>query len=57
MKLCGNFLLLSAVETLAEIFALLPTEGIAPSVFLDAMNQTLLTTHFYQSYGKKNDFG
>jgi 3-hydroxyisobutyrate dehydrogenase-like beta-hydroxyacid dehydrogenase len=57
MKLCGNFLLLSAVETLAEIFALLPTEGIAPSVFLDAMNQTLLTTSFYQSYGKRMILG
>ena len=53
LKLCGNFLLLSAVETLAEIFALLPAEGVAPSVFLDVMSKTLLSMPFYQSYGRR----
>jgi 3-hydroxyisobutyrate dehydrogenase-like beta-hydroxyacid dehydrogenase len=53
LKLCENFLLLSAVETLAEIFALLPTGGVAPSVFLEVMNQTLLNMPFDQSYGPR----
>jgi 3-hydroxyisobutyrate dehydrogenase-like beta-hydroxyacid dehydrogenase len=53
LKLCGNFLLLSAIETLAEIFAFLPKEGIAPSLFLEVMDQTLLGIPFYQSYGKR----
>jgi 3-hydroxyisobutyrate dehydrogenase-like beta-hydroxyacid dehydrogenase len=53
LKLCGNFLLLSAVETLAEIFAFLPTEGVAPLVFLEVMNETLLSMPFYQSYGRR----
>jgi 3-hydroxyisobutyrate dehydrogenase-like beta-hydroxyacid dehydrogenase len=53
LKLWANFLLLSAVETLAEIFAVLPTQGIAPSLFLDLMSQTLLSVPFYQSYGKR----
>jgi 3-hydroxyisobutyrate dehydrogenase-like beta-hydroxyacid dehydrogenase len=44
LKLCGNFLLL---------FALLPKEGIAPLVFLEVMNQTLLSMPFYQSYGTR----
>lgn len=57
LKLCGNLLLLSAVETLAEIFALLPMEGAAPSVFLDVMKQTLLSMPFYESYGGRKVSG
>jgi 3-hydroxyisobutyrate dehydrogenase-like beta-hydroxyacid dehydrogenase len=53
LKLCGNFLLLSAIETLAEIFAFLPEEGIAPSRFLEVMDQTLFSIPFYQSYGTR----
>jgi 3-hydroxyisobutyrate dehydrogenase-like beta-hydroxyacid dehydrogenase len=50
LKLCGNFLLLSAVETLAEIITVLPAQGVAPSLFLNVMDQTLLKVPFYQSY-------
>jgi 3-hydroxyisobutyrate dehydrogenase-like beta-hydroxyacid dehydrogenase len=53
LKLCANFLLLSAVETLAEIFAVLPTQGVAPPLFLDLMSETLFTVPFYQSYGRR----
>jgi 3-hydroxyisobutyrate dehydrogenase-like beta-hydroxyacid dehydrogenase len=53
LKLCGNFLLLSAIETLAEIFAFLPEEGVAPSLFLEVMDETLLSMPFYQSYGRR----
>ena len=57
LKLCGNFPLLSAVETLAEVFALLAAEGVVPSVFLGAMHQALLRMPFYQSYGRRMTSG
>lgn len=50
VKLCGNFMLASMLETFGEAFATLRKSGVAPHRFLEIMN-TLFASPVYQGYG------
>lgn len=52
VKLGGNFLLASMLETLGEVFALLRKSGVSPSQFLDIVNGNLMGSPIYENYGK-----
>lgn len=51
VKLCGNFLLLSAIEGLAESIAFTREQGIPPHLLLEILTETLFTAPFYKTYG------
>jgi 3-hydroxyisobutyrate dehydrogenase-like beta-hydroxyacid dehydrogenase len=50
-KVCGNFIVISVIEALAEAFATLRKAGVAPQVFLEIMN-TLLGSAVIANYGR-----
>lgn len=50
VKLCGNFMLASMLETFGEAFATLRKAGVPPRAFLDAMNG-LFASPVYAGYG------
>jgi 3-hydroxyisobutyrate dehydrogenase-like beta-hydroxyacid dehydrogenase len=52
VKLCGNFLIASAMESLAEAFALARKNGIDPNAVADFFGKTLFSCPVYQGYGK-----
>lgn len=52
VKLCGNFLIASAMESLAEAFALARKNGIDPNSVADFFGKTLFACPVYQGYGK-----
>jgi 3-hydroxyisobutyrate dehydrogenase-like beta-hydroxyacid dehydrogenase len=51
VKLAGNFLILSVIESLGEAFALLRKSGVEPERFLDVMTNTLFAAPVYRTYG------
>jgi 3-hydroxyisobutyrate dehydrogenase-like beta-hydroxyacid dehydrogenase len=51
VKLAGNFLILSVVESLGEAYALLRKSGVEPERFLDLMTSTLFAAPVYKTYG------
>jgi len=51
VKLAGNFLLLSVIESLGEAFALTRKYGIAPDAFLELLTTSLFTAPVYKNYG------
>jgi 3-hydroxyisobutyrate dehydrogenase-like beta-hydroxyacid dehydrogenase len=51
VKLCGNFMLAAAIETLGEAMALVGKAGVDPRVFVDVMTSTLFTARAYTLYG------
>jgi 3-hydroxyisobutyrate dehydrogenase-like beta-hydroxyacid dehydrogenase len=51
VKLCGNFMLASMLETFGEAFATLRKAGIDPHLFLDTMN-ALFASPVYAGYGR-----
>jgi len=51
IKLCGNFMIASVLETFAEAFATVRKAGIQPQVFLDAMSG-LFASPVYDIYGR-----
>lgn len=51
VKLCGNFMIVSAIESFGETFALLRKAGVAPQMFLDTMN-ALFASPVYANYGR-----
>lgn len=51
VKLSGNFLILSVIESLGEAFALLRKSGVEPKRFLDVMTSTLFAAPVYKTYG------
>lgn len=53
VKLCGNFLLASAVEALAEAFTLAEKNGIERTRVLKMLTQTLFPCPVYQGYGQR----
>ena len=53
IKLCGNFLIASAIEALAETFALARKNGIDPKAVADFFGKTLFACQVYQGYGKQ----
>lgn len=52
VKLGGNFLLASMVESLGEVFALLRRSGASPAQFLEIVNGQLFRSPIYDVYGK-----
>jgi len=50
VKVCGNFMIASMLETFGEAFAALRKSGVEPRTFLEIMN-TLFSSPVYQGYG------
>lgn len=51
VKLAGNFLILSVIESLGESYALLRKSGVEPQKFLEVMTSTLFAAPVYKTYG------
>jgi 3-hydroxyisobutyrate dehydrogenase-like beta-hydroxyacid dehydrogenase len=51
LKLAGNFLIVSMLETLGEAFALLRGAGVEPAQFLEIVNDNLFQSPLYGNYG------
>ena len=52
MKLACNFMLVGAIESMAEAFALTGKGGIDPQAFLEIFSTTLFAAPVYKGYGK-----
>jgi 3-hydroxyisobutyrate dehydrogenase-like beta-hydroxyacid dehydrogenase len=52
VKICGNFMLASAIETLSEASALAKAHDIPTKILLEPMTSTLFASPAYQIYGK-----
>lgn len=52
VKLCGNFMILSAIESLAEAMTLAAKGGVPKDQFLEVMTGTLFDAPVYRNYGK-----
>ena len=51
-KIAGNFMLASAIESMAEATALTRAYGVSAADFLEVMTNTLFASPAYQGYGK-----
>lgn len=51
VKLCGNFMIASLIETFGEAFATLRKANVPPQLFLEVMN-TLFVSPIYANYGR-----
>jgi len=51
VKLAGNFLIASVIESLGEAYALLRKSGVEPAQFLEVMTSTLFAAPVYRTYG------
>lgn len=51
VKISGNFMLQSAIETLAEALALVRRHGVDPQQWLDFMTSSLFGAPIYRTYG------
>ncbi len=51
LKLCGNFMIASMLETFSEAFATMRKAGVDPHLFLDVIN-VLFGSPVYKNYGK-----
>ncbi|MFD0987361.1 NAD(P)-dependent oxidoreductase [Methyloligella solikamskensis] len=51
VKLSGNFLIASTIESLAEAFALVGKAGIDPHAYLELLTETLFSAPVYKTYG------
>ncbi|HEV2352142.1 MAG TPA: NAD(P)-dependent oxidoreductase [Terriglobia bacterium] len=51
IKLAGNFLIASTIETLGEAFALVRKYGVSPQQFLDFLTTSLFTAPVHKTYG------
>jgi 3-hydroxyisobutyrate dehydrogenase-like beta-hydroxyacid dehydrogenase len=51
LKLCGNFMIASMLESFAEAFATLRKAGVSPRAFLEIMS-TLFGSPVYSNYGR-----
>ncbi len=51
VKLCGNFMILAAVETMAEAMALAQKGGVAKQQLLEVLTGTLFDSPVYRTYG------
>ncbi len=52
VKISGNFLIASVIETLGEAFALVSKAGIDRTQYLDILTNTLFGAPVYKTYGK-----
>jgi len=51
IKLAGNFLITTVIESLAEAFSLVRKSGVDPGVFLDILTGSLFPAPVYRNYG------
>ena len=51
VKLSGNFLVASVIESLGEAFALIRKSGIDQGVYLDVLTNSIFTAPVYKTYG------
>jgi 3-hydroxyisobutyrate dehydrogenase-like beta-hydroxyacid dehydrogenase len=51
VKLSGNFLIASVIETLGEAMALVRKSGIDPAQYVDLLTNTLFAAPIYRTYG------
>ncbi|MDB5721682.1 MAG: 6-phosphogluconate dehydrogenase [Alphaproteobacteria bacterium] len=51
VKLCGNFMILSAIEAMAEAMALAARGGVEKAKLLEVLTGTLFSAPIYQTYG------
>lgn len=51
IKLAGNFMITTVIESLAESFALMRKSGIAPETLLEVMTGSLFAAPIYKTYG------
>lgn len=51
-KIAGNFLIASAMESMAEAFALLQKRGVDARIFHDVMSRGLFSGAIHQNYGR-----
>jgi 3-hydroxyisobutyrate dehydrogenase-like beta-hydroxyacid dehydrogenase len=51
VKISGNFMLQSAIESMAEAFALVRRHGVDPVQYLEFFTSTVFTAPFYRGYG------
>lgn len=51
MKLAGNFMLASAIEAMAEAYALVRSHGLDTALFHETMAERLFGSAIYQNYG------
>jgi 3-hydroxyisobutyrate dehydrogenase-like beta-hydroxyacid dehydrogenase len=51
VKLTGNFLIASVIESLGEAFALVRKWGVDPSQYLEILTSTLFSAPVYKTYG------
>jgi 3-hydroxyisobutyrate dehydrogenase-like beta-hydroxyacid dehydrogenase len=52
VKLAGNFLIISAAQSLAEGLSLVERSGVDPKAVVEMLTATLFSAPIYQSYGK-----
>ena len=52
IKLCGNFLILSAVEAMSEAFAFAQKNGLSPKMVAQVFTESLFACPVYQIYGR-----
>lgn len=52
VKLAGNFMIVAALEAMAEAFALGEKHGVAPAALADLFGRTLFACPVYRNYGK-----
>lgn len=51
LKLAGNFVIVAAIETLGETFALLRKSGVEPELFMEIVNDNLFQSPILANYG------
>lgn len=51
VKLCGNFMIMAAIEAMAEAMTLAARNGVEKSVLLEVLTNTLFSAPVYQTYG------
>jgi 3-hydroxyisobutyrate dehydrogenase-like beta-hydroxyacid dehydrogenase len=52
VKLGGNFLIGAMIQSLSESFVYAESQGIAPELFIDAVNNALFQSPFYAAYSR-----
>jgi 3-hydroxyisobutyrate dehydrogenase-like beta-hydroxyacid dehydrogenase len=50
-KIMGNFMLFSAIQSMAEAIAHVKAVGLDERIFLEAMTSTIFTAPIYKNYG------
>ena len=51
IKLCGNFMIMAAIESLAEAMTLAAKNGVDKAALLDVLTNTLFDAPVYRTYG------